>query len=86
MGTKHIFDIGNMHMARALAYFNEKDITPGIESYEILAHYPKENLHFLQRLEWEELQGWYYFEKKEYEKCIAKCNELLGKYPESDCI
>lgn len=76
-------DSWEYHMARALAYFNEKDITPGIESYEILANYPKENLHFLQILEWEELQGRYYFEKKEYAKCIAKCNELLGKYPES---
>ena len=71
------------HMARALVYFNEKDIAPGVESYEILANYPKDELHFLQKLEWEELQGRYYFEKKEYEKAIAKCNEILRRYPES---
>lgn len=69
------------HMARALAYFNEKNITPGIESYEFLKNFPKNDLHMLQLLEWEELQARYYFEKKEYKKCINKCNEILGRYP-----
>ena len=76
-------DSWEYHMARTLAYFNENDITPGIESYEILANYPKEDLHFLQKLEWEELQGRYYFENKEYEKCLDKCRDLLKRYPES---
>ena len=76
-------DSWEYHMARALAYFNEKDIAQGIESYEILANYPKEDLHILQKLEWEELQGRYYFEIKEYDRAIGKCNELLKKYPES---
>ncbi len=71
------------HMASALAHFNENDITPGIESYEVLKAYEKDDLHFLQLLEWEELQARYYLEKKEYVKCLDKCREILSIYPES---
>lgn len=71
------------HMAKCLSYFNEEDMEEAFNSYEILMDFPKNELNVTERLEWEELQGRYLFEKKEYIKCINKCNKVLKEYPNS---
>ncbi len=74
-------DSWEYNVAKCLCAFNEEEVPDRVESYENLEKYPKENLNTFQKLEWEELQARYLYEKKAYMESLEKCNEILQDYP-----